>query len=144
MFIESWASAVAGGGVPENRLYTHVPAEQDATGLDFTNAPPAIAFISSTRPGWTTYPVGELQNGFQPIVELLDAHGNPHWGGTEAAPFDGMGAVDPYDYLRNHYANGATVVVMNTGATGDLGGMLENAVYGPAAIAAYQRFLEGR
>jgi len=65
--------------------------------------------------------------------------------GTDAGTDPGVDApVDAYEYLRWHFAAGATVVVMNVGATGDLGSYLQNAVYGPAAIAAYQRFLAGQ
>jgi hypothetical protein len=143
LFIESWAAAVADAGVPPSRLYTHIAASAQGAQLDFTNAPIPVAFIASARPGWTTYPLGALGASFQPLLTALAAHGNPHWGGTEAAPFTPAGPVDAYEYLREHYAAGATVVVMNTGATGSLGEVLENAVYGPAAIAAYQRFLAG-
>jgi hypothetical protein len=144
MFIESWAKAVAGAGVPTNRLYTHIAASAQGLQSSFMNAPISIAFVDSARPGWTTYPVGALASSFQPLQTALAANGNPHWGGTEAAPFDGTAAVDPYQYLRQHYAAGATLVVMNTGATGSLGSTLQNAVYGPAAIAAYRRFLAGQ
>jgi hypothetical protein len=130
--------------VPTNRLYTHVAAPSSALMLDFSNGPIPIAFIESARPGWTTYPVGPLAADFQPLLDALAAHGNPHWGGTEAAPFDGLGSIDAYEYLRRHYAAGATLVVMNTGATGTLGNTLESAVYSPAAIAAYARFLGGQ
>jgi hypothetical protein len=144
IFIQSWASAVAGAGVPTNRLYTHIAASPEGLSLGFANAPISIAFVDAARPGWTTYPVGSLATNFQPLLTALAAHGNPHWGGTEAAPFTPAGAVDAYEYLREHYAAGATVVVMNTGATGSLGSVLENAVYGPQAIVAYQRFLAGK
>jgi len=144
LFVESWAGAVADAGVPSSRLYTHIAASAQGPQLEFTNAPIPMAFIRSARPGWTTYPWGPLEASFQPLLMALAANGNPHWGGTEAAPFDGTQAIDAYDYLRRFYGAGATVVVMNAGATGSLGGALESAVYGPAAIAAYQRFLAGQ
>jgi hypothetical protein len=144
LFVESWAGAVANAGVPASRLYTHIAANAQGTPmLDFTNAPIAIAFVPSARPGWTSYPSGPLAENFQPLLTALAANGNPHWGGTEAAPFDGTQAIDAYEYLRRFYGAGATVVVMNVGATGSLAGQLENAVYSPAAIAGYQRFLDG-
>jgi hypothetical protein len=133
-FIASWARAIAGAGVPASHMYTHIAASAEGTPLaDFFNAPIADAFIAEARPGWTSYPWGPLTTTFAPLTAALAAHGNPHWGGTEAAPYDGMRAVEPYAYLRRHYAAGATVVVMNTGAAGSLGGALADAVYGPAA-----------
>jgi hypothetical protein len=143
-FIESWAKALAGGGVPKSRLYTHVAANAAGAGLDFMNAPVSIAFIASARPGWTTYPLGNLKDGFEPLTSALAEHKSPHWASTEAAPFNEKGPTQPYDYLRRHFDNGAVLVVMNSGATGDLGGVLGAAVNGPRAIAAYQRFLSLR
>jgi hypothetical protein len=50
--------------------------------------------------------------------------------------------IDPYEYLGWHFDHGAVVVVMNTGATDPvLSDALDRAVWGPAAIAAYRRFL---
>ncbi len=144
-YIQSWANALADAGVPSDRMYSHVAGSAEGTPvLSFTNAPLSIAFIDSARPGWTSYPWGPLTTNFAPLSTALAAHGSPHWGGTEAAPFDGMKATEPYEYLRRHYALGATVVVMNVGATGSLGGALQSAVYGPEALAAYQRFLTGQ
>jgi len=141
-FIRGWAQAVAGAGVPPGKLYTHIGASAEGTPmLGFTNAPIEIAFIGSARPGWTTYPSANLRDDFAHLTTAPPAHGNPHWGGTESAPFDGAQAVDAYEYLRRHYDAGATLVVMNIGATGGLGGALDQAVYGPAALDAYRRFL---
>jgi len=46
--------------------------------------------------------------------------------------------------LSRHYDHGATVVVLNDGATGDLASALNRAVYGPDALAAYEEFLAPR
>ncbi|HJZ89089.1 MAG TPA: hypothetical protein VKN99_28155 [Polyangia bacterium] len=144
-FIESWAHALAGAGIAHGRLYTHIAASADGSdGLEFTNAPIWVAFVDSARPGWTSYPWSKLRDDFGPLTSALDAHGKPHWGGTESAPFDGQKAIPVYDYLRRHYGAGATVVVMNTGATGSLGDTLTQAVYGSDAITDYQRFLRGQ
>jgi hypothetical protein len=145
LFVESWAAAVADAGVPTNRLYTHIAANAEGTpALYFTNAPIWVAFVPSARPGWTTYPQGGLTEDFHLITDALAANGNPHWGGTEAAPFDGIHVIDAYEYLRRFYGAGATAVVMNVGADGPLGGQLQNAVFNPQAIAGYQRFLNGQ
>ena len=44
---------------------------------------------------------------------------------------------------RRHYNHGATVVVLNDGATGDLTNLLSQSIYGCNAIPVYQRFLSG-
>ena len=127
---------------------THVAASaayEGAPALDFTNAPLWVAFNEISRPGFTTYPWEQLRNGFDPIYQELAAHGSPHWGGTESAPFDGSGPVPAYEYLRRHFDFGATVVVLNTGATSvGLTDALTQAVFGPDALDAYARFLAGR
>ena len=146
-WVESWTKAIARGGVPTNRLYSHIAAAGGTPAdrpFDFLNAPIDIAFVDSSRPGWTSYPMGTLTDNFDVLYQSLAAHGNPHWGGTEAAPFDGRRLVPVSEYLSRHYDHGATVVVLNDGATGDLMSVLSQAVYGCDAISVYQRFLNGR
>ncbi len=144
-----WAEQFVKVGIPSTRLYTHVAANAGVPGTascSFTNAPIAVAFNSYSRPGWTTYLAGPLQNDFQPIYKELAKHGNPHWGSSEASPSALGGPVVPtYEYLRWHYGHGATLMVMNTGATSSqLKQELEQGVWGPQSIAAYRRFLTDR
>ncbi len=133
-------------GAPKVRLgYCALTNAGYSPALDFTNAPLWVAFNEISRPGFTTYPWEQLRNGFDPIYQELAAHGSPHWGGTESAPFDGSGPVPAYEYLRRHFDFGATVVVLNTGATSvGLTDALTQAVFGPDALDAYARFLAGR
>lgn len=145
-WVASWTQALAARGVPPDRLYTHVAAGGGAPSdkpFEFLNAPIDIAFVDSSRPGWTSYPMGTLHDDFNVLYQPLARHGNPHWGGTEAAPFDGRSLLPIAEYLSRHYDHGATVVVLNDGATGDLMSLLSQAVYGCDAIPAYQRFLSG-
>ena len=146
-FIALWAKNFADSGIPKDRMYTHVAAGADEVGspvLEFTNAPISVAFNDYTRPGWTTYPIGPLQENFDVLYKQLADHKVSHWGGTESSP-SGMGSakLPPYQYLKQHYDHGATVVVMNIGASGGLASSLNQAVWGKNAVAAYQRFLEG-
>lgn len=146
-WVESWTKAVARGGAPTDRLYSHIAAAGGTPAdrpFELLNAPIDIAFVDSARPGWTSYPMGALRDDFGVLYQALAAHGNPRWGGTEAAPFDGRGLVSVSEYLSRHYDHGATVVVLNDGATGDLMGTLSQAIYGCDAIPVYQRFLSGR
>jgi hypothetical protein len=143
-FAAHWARQLVWAGLPASKLYTHVAggaAVKGWPGLDFTNAPLSAAFTDSSRPGWTTYPVGPLANNLEPIYDELARQGSPHWGGTEASPGIAGSGVSPYEYLRWHFDHGAVLVVMNTGATsGDLSQALRNAVWGDEAVAAYRRF----
>ena len=146
-FASDWARAFAEAGIPPSKLYTHVAGATGVPGwpgYDYMNAPLSAAFAESARPGWTTYAGGPLASGFEPIYDELDRHGNPPWASTEASPAvsaSGSG-IDPYEYLGWHFDHGAVVVVMNTGATDPvLAAALDQAVWGPAAIAAYRRFL---
>ena len=148
-YTSHWARQLAEGGVPAERMYSHVAAGAGVVGspgVQFTNAPISIAFADSCRPGWTTYPVGPLQNDFRVLYEELAAHENPPWASTEATPRGlGPGGVSMREYLQRHFDFGATVIVFNTGATDrELAGRLNDAVWGKEAIRAYQEFLADR
>jgi len=141
-----WARHLATGGIPANKMYSHVAAGAGVVGspgVQFTNAPISIAFADSCRPGWTTYPVGPLQHDFRVLYEALAAHDNPAWASTEATPRGlGPAGISMREYLRRHFDFGAVVVVFNTGATDPkLAGRLHDAVWGQEAIQAYRDFL---
>ncbi|QDV82160.1 hypothetical protein [Planctomycetes bacterium TBK1r] len=145
-YISLWARNLAKGGVPSNKMYSHVAAGAGVVGspgVEFTNAPISIAFAESCRPGWTTYPVGPLQHDFGVLYEALAAHNNPPWASTEATPSGiGPGGTSMREYLQRHFDFGATVVVFNTGATDpEFARRLHREVWGEDALHAYQEFL---
>ncbi len=145
-YFSYWAEKLAQGGIPGEKMYSHVAAGAGVVGspgVQFTNAPISIAFVDSCRPGWTTYAVGPLRDDFHVLYEQLAAHGNPHWASTEASPRGlGPGGLSMGEYLRWHFDFGATVVVFNTGATDpELAGRLDDAVWGEDAIQAYRDYL---
>ncbi|WP_158231022.1 hypothetical protein [Rhodopirellula bahusiensis] len=148
-YISLWANHLAKAGVPSSRMYSHVAAGAGvigSPGVEFTNAPISIAFAESCRPGWTSYPVGPLQNDFGLLYEALAEHGNPPWASTEATP-SGFGpeGVPMREYLQRHFDFGASVVVFNTGATEpDFAGRLHHAVWGEDAILAYRQFISSQ
>ena len=109
-----------------------------------TSAPAGAAFNAYSRPGWSTYPVGPLEQNFQPLYAALKAHGSPPWGGVEAnVGFPGT-LIDWESYLGWHYNHGATLVAINMGATGtELPARLEKSAFSPEALAAYRKFLKG-
>lgn len=136
-----WCRQFADAGISPSRLYTHVPAQPP---LELMSVPISAAFNKWARPGWTTYPIMQLEKGFQPLYRELHAHANPPWGGVEAnVGFPGS-AVDWETYLAWHYNHGAVVVGVNTQGSGkDLPDRLEKSAFGPDALAAYRKFLHG-
>lgn len=146
-FIEFWDEQFVDNGISCSRLYTHVAASalQDSN----NNAPIGIAFNPYARPGWSTYPIGILEDGFQPLYAALAGHGSPAWGGVEAnATFGNPNAsakIGWEEYLAWHYNHGAKLVGINIGASDQsLTSSLSNAAFGREATAAYIKFLRGQ
>lgn len=79
------------------------------------------------------------------LYEELGKRNIKHWGGTESNPY-GLGdkKIEPYEYLRRHYDYGATVVVMNSGASGALDDKLYEGLWNKESVFAYYRFLSGK
>jgi len=135
-----WCRQLAEAGVPQKRLYPHVAPQMP----EVCSSPVSAAFNAWSRPGWTTYPVGLLASGFGALYGELQKRGNPPWGGVEANAGIAGGAVDWETYLGWHYNHGATLVAINTGATGqELPDLLEKSAFGQEALAAYRKFLAG-
>ncbi len=143
-FIEFWDKQFVDAGISCFKLYTHVAAAPPQD--DNNNAPIDIVFNPYARPGWTTYPLGTLANGFRPLYEELAKHGNPAWGGVEAnnAAFANPNAPGWEEYLAWHYNHGAKLVGINVGASDQsIMSSLSKGASGDAAIAAYGKFLKG-
>jgi hypothetical protein len=144
-FIAFWDKKFVDAGIPCSRVYTHVAAPQSQSG----DAPIGIVFNPYARPGWTTYPIGTLADGFQPLYDALAKHGDPAWGGVEAnAAFPketATGArVGWEQYLAWHFNHGAKLVGVNLGASEEtLRSHLTKRAFGVEAIAAYKKFLNG-
>jgi hypothetical protein len=134
-----WCRQLAEAGVPQKRLYTHVAPQ-----MPESSSPASVAFNAWSRPGWTTYPVGLLAADFGALYGELHKRDDPSWGGVEANAGMASGAVDWETYLGWHYNHGATLVAINTGATGqELPELLEKSAFGQEALAAYRKFLAG-
>jgi hypothetical protein len=143
-FIEFWDKQFVDAGLPCSRIYTHVATSslQD----DNNNAPIRIVFNPYARPGWTTYPIGTLANGFQPLYDELAKHGNPAWGGVEAnnPAFAIPNAPSWEKYLAWHYNHGAKLVGINVGAADpSIMSNLSKGAFGDEAMAAFEKFLKG-
>ena len=148
-YVEYWAKLLHGAGISKDKMYTHIAAGAGVVGspeVEHTNAPISIAFNKYSRPGWTTYPNGPLEDNFNVLFDALAANGNPHWGGTEANPRGlGQRGMAMEAYLKRHFDYGATLVVMNVGATSEaLMRRLHDAVWGQEALEAYRSFLKSR
>jgi hypothetical protein len=130
-------------GIPADKIYTHIAAAAGYEGsafLQFSNAPLATAFNQYATPGFTTYITGDPDN-LTLIYAALAQQQISHWGSTEANPAFSPG-VSPANYLQMHFGHGATVMVLNIGATSvDLSDQLYTGVYGSNAVAAYYSFL---
>jgi hypothetical protein len=136
-----WCKVFVQAGLPAWKLYPHIPA---GAPLEMTSTPVGAAFNAWSRPGWSTYPVGTLEQNFQPLYDALKKHGNAPWGGVEANIGIPGALVDWESYLAWHYNHGAVLVAINIGATGnELPARLEKSAFGPEAFAAYRKFLKG-
>ena len=142
-FIEFWNKLFVDAKIPCSRIYTHVAAS--APQDENNNAPIRIVFNPYARPGWTTYPIETLENGFQPLYDQLAKHGNPAWGGVEAnATFAKPNALSWEKYLAWHYNHGAKLVGINIGASDpSLMSNLIKGAFGEPAMSAYKKFLKG-
>jgi hypothetical protein len=140
--IAFWCEQFVDAGLPAEKLYPHVAAPAP---IEMMNAPIWTAFNTHSRPGWTTYAVEVLGEGFKPIYDELETHGNPPWAGVEANAGIPGSVVDWETYLAWHYNHGGVLVGVNMGATGqDLPKRLWDSAFGPEAIAAYRKFLTGQ
>jgi hypothetical protein len=157
-WIETWSSSLAGAGVPNDRIYSHIefaPKRQfdDAHGptsgsyaRSVLYTPPLVAFGETHRPGFSTYPDGDR---FRQIYEALAAHGNPHWASSEGANIDIN--VTPYalpeqtmeNYLARMFNHGATLTNLFGWDIGDSAFIFRQEAENPAAIDAYRKFLRG-
>ena len=134
-----WCEQFVDAGIPAEKLYPHVAAPAPA---EVMNAPIWTAFNKWSRPGWTTYAVEVLGEGFKPVYDELEKRGNPPWAGVEANAGIPGSFVDWETYLGWHYNHGCVLVGVNTGATGeDLPKRLRDNAFGKEALAAYRKFL---
>jgi hypothetical protein len=143
-FIAFWDEQFVEAGMPCSRIYTHIAASAPQD-----DAPISIAFNPYARPGWTTYPTGTLESGFQPLYDELTKHGSPAWGGVEANAAMANPNVPVRasweEYLAWHYNHGAKLVGINRGTSDpSLMSHLSKGAFSDEALAAYRKFLNGQ
>lgn len=158
-FIGLWTDGLAQGGIDSNRIYTHVaflprarfeamsaPAGvsyEDVLDLAPSSQRPSVAFATSARPGFSTYPVTGVH---EQIYQELSEHGNPWWAsaeGTNIIPADdpkGSG-ISMETYLARSFNHGAALVTLFGWGIGSQSNPFRTATEGPEALAAYRKFL---
>lgn len=152
-FIRLWADSLHAGGIAKDRVFCHIaftdqglrqPDAKESYAVTVNFAVPEVAFDSSYRPGFSTYPEGET---FQAIYDIVGKHGHPGWISAEGAnvsPTSMPGEPTMETYLSRMFDHGA--VMVNIFAWG-IGGeaMKDNffrrAAENPEALAAYAKFL---
>lgn len=168
-FIGLWTNGLAQAGIDPARIYTHVnfmTRAQFATFVAEGKVPPgvtyemlvnslpstqqpSVAFVASSRPGFSAYPtLGTLDQ----IQEERSLHGEPAWASSEGTNLIHSGPnrtsnsnMTMETYLAGRFNHGATLVnVMGWGIGGP--SMKSTNPYrivteGPDALAAYRKFL---
>lgn len=156
-FIDLWARELVRGGVPSDKLYSHIVFT--VQGLDDPDrvanssyekqvhfSTPDVAFGDFYRPGFSTYP---SPGTFAEIHEQLERNGNPPWAsaeGTNVVPSGVDGEGDMETYLGRMFNHGAVMVnIFSWGLGGDelRDNMFRQVTERPEAIAAYRKFLAG-
>lgn len=152
-FMELWADSLHAGGVPRPRIFCHIAftdqglrpvdaGESHAVKVNF--APPEVAFSSSYRPGFSTYPEGAT---FREIYAVLAKNGNPGWisaEGVNVSPTGMPGEPTMETYLGRMFNHGAVLVnIFSWGIGGEAmrDNFFRRATENPEALAAYARFL---
>jgi hypothetical protein len=149
-FMELWAHSLHGAGIPSEKIFCHIAFTPQ--GLDAlekahstsTFAPPAVAFSSAYRPGFSTYPEGST---FPQIYAVLAQHGSPGWisgEGTNVSPTGMPGEPTMETYLGRMFNHGAVMVnIFSWGIGGEAmrHNFFRRATENPEALAAYARFL---
>jgi hypothetical protein len=109
---------------------------------------PSVAFVASSRPGFSTYPgVGQ----FDQIQEERALHGMPAWASAEGANSlggaPGDSGMSMETYLARCFNHGATLVDVfgwGIGGTFVTNNPYRLATEDPDALVAYRKFLNGQ
>jgi len=159
-FIEIWANSLHAGGIPREKIFCHIaftsqglypregPAGQpDSAGRPTSVfSPPDVAFSSTYRPGFSTYPEG---SAFEEIDAELASHGSPGWisaEGTNVSPTGMPSGLTMQTYLGRMFNHGAVMVnIFAWGIGGDAmrNNFFRRAAEDPEPLAAYAMFLRG-
>lgn len=145
-FISLWAEALASGGVPENKIYSHVAfATKTSTEPRSNFAPPSVAFGPHRHAGFSTYPAPGI---IEELGTTVRDHGGDPWASSEGANvLLAFGAMDSgmsmETYLARLFNRGAMLVNVFGWGLGDENYPFRKAAENQTAIEAYRKFLKG-
>ena len=161
-FIGFWAQSLITGGVPADKVFSHIafqslalrelvktenPGKDNPPYLRAINyTPPAVAFCDQCKPGFSTYPQPGLLEQWH---DELNKHGNPPWASCEGTAVDPGAAersgkgMSMEGYLGNMFNHGAVLVNVFGWGVGDRNNPFRKIAENDAAVAAYQKFLRG-
>ena len=146
-FVSYCCMLLNAAGIPPGKIYTHIAAAAgypESTLLRYSNAPLSTAFNNYSTPGFTTYIIHQAPNDLSEINAELVKQKISNWGATESNP-NISGGLSPADYIKMHFDHGASVMVLNAGATSaSLSNELYQGVYGVDAVNAYYSFLANK
>lgn len=161
-----WAKEINQGGVPKERIYTHIsyPVLTDEMAkramdqfaqkygvrlstLAMVHAAGWSAFNSYSRPGFSHYSAGFRVDGLDAVLadiqRELGKNGNPRWAmseGTNTSPQAGDSGASWEEFLGSKFNRGAGLV--NVFAWSDPSGY-GTSTRSTEAVAAYTKFLSG-
>ncbi len=154
-FIELWANALQGAGVPRDKIFCHIAFTdqglrkadaQESYAEKVAFALPEVAFSSAYRPGFSTYPEGST---FKELYAVLAQHGSPGWisaEGTNVSPTSMPGEPTMETYLGRMFNHGAVMTnIFSWGIGGEANrdNFFRKATENSEALAAYAKFLRG-
>lgn len=152
-FITLWADSLHAAGVPRDKIFCHIAFTSQGLHKEGSTAttaevlhfsPPDVAFSSSYRPGFSTYPEGST---FAQIYATLSQHGAPGWisaEGTNVSPTSMPGENTMETYLGRMFHHGAVMVnLFSWGVGGEAmrDNFFRKATENPEALQAYGKFL---
>lgn len=138
VFIELWAQALTEAGVPQGKVYSHLPLDSEEMAT--------AAFCNFCVPGVSTYPFPGFLDMWQ---KDLAKHGNPAWASSEGTAIDprearhGGRGIGMEGYLGSLFNHGAVLVNVFGWGLGDESNPFRKIAEGPDSLAAYRKFLSG-
>jgi len=154
-FMEMWAVNLSQAGIPREKLYAHIAFTSQGfdpvKGLSLLQyegfASPAVAFSTSYRPGFSTYPE---EGALDEISGEVAKNGSSPWSsseGTNIVPNGFPGEPTMETYLGKLYNHGAVMVnIFSWGMGGEAQrekNMFRRVTENQVALSAYRKFLSG-
>ncbi len=157
-WISTWSGSLAGAGIPADKLYSHIaftsrrqyrdsrrqPGKSYSRSVLYT--PPAVAFGTAHRAGFTTYPDADI---LEDIQAALASRGNPPWASAEgtnvnihAGPFRSA-QQSMESYLARMFNRGAMMTNLFGWGIGNRNNLFRQATEREEALVAYRKFLGG-